>query len=237
MLTDKRFDLKQDSIYVECGLNLVAWKIPVEEYNLLTPEKNIWDPAFAVASLEQKLTRSTLQTNTKTNSRKVYEPVMNTFVKRWVKYNPYIPIAKKLEMYIHIDTGSIHHNTKPKTHPKPHKIDTTQSLQLTIHEEDALTGGRGKPDGVLRLESWVFICEIILDKDGKIAVDDKGKIQYTKPKTESDFLHWGKDSSTMDVLIKFAMKDAGKEVHIRNCYSNNIGNGPFGETIIQYIPR
>jgi len=41
----------------------------------------------------------------------------------------------------------------------------------------------------------------------------------------------------MDVLIKFAMKDAGKEVHIRNCYSNNIGSRPFGETIIQYIPR
>jgi hypothetical protein len=156
MLTDKRFDLKQNSIYEDCGLNIVVWKIPVEEYNLLTPEKNIWDPAFAVASLEQRLTRSPLQTTTKQNWRKVYEPVMNTFVKRWVKNNPFIPNGKKLEMYIHIDTGSIYHNTKPKSHPKPHKIDTTASLQITIHEEDTITNGRGKPDGVLRLESLGF---------------------------------------------------------------------------------
>jgi hypothetical protein len=41
---------------------------------------------------------------------------------------------------------------------------------------------------------WVFICEITLDMDGKIVVDDKGNIKYAQPKTESDFLHWGKDS-------------------------------------------
>jgi len=236
-LTDKKFDLKQKAINAICGPDLITYRIPSDEFDLLAAPKAIWDPAYASGNREMSLTRNKIQTKTKSLSRKDYEKTINTFVRRWVKENPYIPAAKKLEMYIHINSISKHHNVRPKTHPVTDSVDSNHSQHLIIDLMDSESSAKHKPDGVLRLESWVFIQEPKLGKDGKIVVDDSGHIVYMVPLKDSDYIHWGLDSSTIEVDLEFMLEDVGKGVYIRNRFANNVDSGDFGEVIITFIPK
>src|SRR5665213_1210586 len=236
-ISDKKFDLKQKAIVTICTPNLVTFGIDPLDFGLLAAPKAIWDPAYAAGNREMGLTRSTLQVESKDLSRGVYEPVINKFVAGCIKNNSHIPDVQKLAMYIHIDTHSIHHNVRPATLPVKYTMDLNASQHIKIDFLDSVSGKAGKPDGVLRLESWVFIQEPKIGPDGHVILDTEGNIVYTVPLVDEDYHHWGLDSSTMDVDLEFVLSDAGKGVYIRNRYANNVDHGDFGETIITTIPR
>jgi hypothetical protein len=237
-LTQGQFNIRQNAIYTICGGNLVAWKIPSTEYDLLTAPKGEYDPAYAAGNRTLGLTRSSLQTQTLRDSRITYEPILNTFVASWVKNNSFIPNAQKLAMGVHIDSISVHHNVAPVTFPEKDSMDLTNSLQIGLDLKDSVSGHKAKPDGVLRIESLVFIQEMVLDSAGKITVDGSGNIIYTVPVTEDDYHHWGNDSSSMEgIILEFVMADGGKPVMIRNRYGNNVGHGPLSPVINAIIPK
>jgi hypothetical protein len=237
-LTQGQFNIRQGAIYTISGGNLVAWKIPSTEYDKLTAPKGVYDPAYAAGNRELGLTRTPLQTRTLKQSRVVYEPIINTFVASWVKNNSFIPDEQKLAMGVHIDSISVHHNVAPTTHPEKDSMDLTNSLQISLDLKDSVSGHKAKPDGVLRIESLVFIQEMVLDSNGKITVDGSGNIIYTMPVTEDDYHHWGVDSSSMEnIILEFVMTDGGKPVMIRNRYANNVDHGPLGPVINAIIPK
>ncbi len=148
----------------------------------------------------------------------------------------FITDGQKIAMYIHIDSISHHHNVRPATHPITDNTDLNTPQHISMELLDSGEAGAAKPDGVLRIESWVFIEEPKVGTDGKIVVDTAGKIVYTQPVTGDDFHHWGTDSATMNVDLEFALIDVGKGAHIRNRFANNVDHGDFGPTIRRIIP-
>jgi len=226
--SDTAFDLKQDAVFTVTRDNMVDWAIPADEHEKLVIPMGKWIAAFAVGGEAQKLKRTPLQTETKTLARGVLEPVMNDFVAAWVKNNPKIPDEKKIEMYVHIDTGSYHHNVAPTTFPVDTNVNTGTPNQITVDMKDSEATGAGKPAGVLRIESWVFISE---------AVAKDGEVTYTSPASDADYYHHGNDASEMKATTKFDSADAGKGVYIKHAYSNNVGRGPLGRAVITVIPK
>jgi len=229
-LSDTNFDSKQEAVYdvTGTGTNLVDWKIPSTERDKLTIPKGEWETAFAEGGEANKLHRSKLQVETKDIKRGIYEPIVNDFVAGWIKSNPLIPDEKKLEMHIHVDSGSRSHSVAPTTFPVDTKIDSSVPGKITTSFKDSVSGGTGKPEGVLRIESWVFISQPVIVN---------GAITYTAPESEDDYIHWGNDSSDMKATNAFKMADFGKSVYMMHRYANNVGHGPFGRPVVTVIPK
>ena len=229
-LTDKEFDQKSKAVYTTTGegTNLADWKIPSDQRDLLTTPKGEWEAAFDTGGKDNKLHRSELETQTKDIKRGIYEPILNTFVAGWIKSNNLIPDEKKLDMHVHVDSGSYHHNTVPTTFPVDTKVDTSTPLKVKIELKDSETGKGAKPAGVLRIQTWVFISEAKIVNDA---------ITYTQPASNDDYIHFGDDSSDMRTETTFKSADAGKTVYIIQKYANNVGSGGFGRPVITVIPK
>ena len=229
-LTDAEFDAKQEAVFTITaeGTNLTDWNIPPEAHNTMDIPKKAWEGSFAVGGEEQKLTRSPLQTEQKTLDRTTYEPVLNAFVASYVKKNPLIPEAKKIAMFVHIDSGDYVRTIAPQTFPVVLDVNTSTPLQATVDLVDSETKKGAKPDGVNVIQTFVFISEATV-------VD--GKIVNTAPVTDADYTHFGADSSEMKVTTKFDGKDGGKTAYIKYGFANNVGIGTKSRVLIITIPK
>jgi len=239
--TDPEFFVYEGNIIdlIATGTNAVDWHIPPTQFAIVTGMKAIYDPMWVNTDpATTKKVRSSDATQQRSDYRiKTFEPALNKFVGAWVKNNSFIPNADKITMGVHIDDGSITHSVKPTTVPVKEGMDLSVSQHIKIDFIDSVSGKAAKPDGVLRLESWVFIQEPKIGTDGHVELDVLGNVIYTIPLVDEDYHHWGLDSSTMDVDLEFALADAGKGVYIRNRYANNVDHGNFSATIITVIPK
>ncbi len=217
--TQLEFHVKELAINANLASNLVAYKIPVEEFATLAGPKAAYEGFYAVASEEHKATRNHVQVGQLDDATKTYKPLLQHIEAAWIKNNPFIPNSVKIAMFCHIDDHVRHPHNGPTTIPvKSGLPDMNTPRHVGFHYRDSATPDKtAKPDVDDVCEAWVCIVP-------------------TDPALPHIF-NYRCDSSTDKLSVAFTEAEAGKNVIIRLCWKNNKGRGEFGEDTNVIVPK
>jgi hypothetical protein len=214
-ISDEIFDRRLGKVYTKTGANLMIYGIPSAQYDLLTIPKADWDGKFLVGGKAQALTRTPTQTKQKTDSRHVIQPLFNDFVKSYVKNNPQIPNADKIDMEVHIDDGGRTDTVKPTATLilDEKDLSVTCQVKLTYHRSDM--------PGSIAMNGCT--CEAYVST------------QVVTPPVDEDF-HFMDDSTEHEITLTFPLATRGNKILIRLLLSNGAGRGPMSVIIEATIP-
>ena len=215
-LTQKEFNIKQEAVYTNLEPNLVAYKVPTEEFATLTGPKAIYDAIYLLANEGMKDTRNHIQVGQLTDATDTYKPLMEHVIAAWVKYNPFIPNSTKIAMHCPIDSGVHHVHLGPSTIPVPGLPDFNVPRHVGMYYRDSATPTKtAKPDVDDVCDAWVYVD-----------MGDGAKKVF----------NYRCESSKDNISIPFTDEEAGKPAVIRLCWKNKKGRGEFSADINVVIP-
>ena len=220
-LTEAEFNKKQHAVIAGCAANLVEFNIPNEAYDPLLPLQEQYEEKYVLGCNAAKQTRSKIDVANLVIAHKALKKPFNIFVRSYVKYNIKISNDLKNKWNVHIDSDSRTKTGLPQSFPRRTKVDLNTPSHVIIGFKDS-----GKSSAAERgvVQAWIFIVNV--DKDGHDIL----------PASDEDYKYVC-DGKEQKVKVKCKLKDGGKEMMVKLCYKNHVGQGEFGPVITATIPR
>jgi hypothetical protein len=216
-ITQKDFNIKQQAMNDNLGPNLVAYKVPEQEFETLSAPKIAYDAAYLVGNEDLKDTRNHNQVKQLTDATDTYKYLLAHIEAAWVKHNPFIPNSVKIDMHCHINDDVRHKHPGPSSIPVPGQLDFNIPRHVGMHYRDSETPDKtAKPDADDVCEAWVYVNM----GDGATVI-----------------FNYRFESSKDSISIPFTDAEAGKEAIIRLCWKNKKGRGEFSADIKVVIPQ
>jgi len=150
---DELFNVFQRNLVAQVVKHSVAWNIPAAEVTAIKNQGGLWNAAWK--NIQNKLFCTRDQIQHKTSVRKMYEPALRIFIKRWLRHNAALSRADIINCGLKPLDNIRTRRAKP--HSAPHLFFSVISwgrLKLTFRQidEGENTTRLGRPEGIARVE-------------------------------------------------------------------------------------
>ena len=209
---DAGFDTWQANFVSVVSGNLAGYGLVAGDLTPVTTAQTAWAASYPAHQTAQAAAQAARQT--KDADRASFEAAMRVVVRK-IQASPAVTDTARAAAGITVPDTIPTPSGPPTTQPVG-EIDTSRSLQHTIHFRDAGATAKAKPAGVRGCEIWMKLG--------------------TPPAAISDLDFVTLDTRTPHV-ITFAMADAGQPVHYRLRWVSTRGEpGPWSAIVTATVP-